>query len=161
MANKDQVKGLEPIGRIRHTAIYVAGGTVYPGDIVTMGSGGTVAAAAAGTTANIGVALNYATSGNDVLVADDPVQEFVVQADDATIAAQTNLGLNYNITVGTASTLYKRSAMACDASTSATDSNLPLRVLRILPAIDNTFGDKVDVVVQLNNHQLGKATVGL
>lgn len=161
MANKDQVKGLEPFGKVLNARVYVAGGTVYPGDIVTMGSGGTVAAAAAGTTANIGVALNYAVSGGDVLVADNPEQEFLVQADDATIAAQTNLGLNYNITVGTASTLYKKSAMALDASTGATDSNLPLRALRLGPAVDNAFGDKADIVVKLNNHQRAPSSVGL
>ena len=161
MANKDINKGLEPFGKLLNARMYVTGGIVYPGDIVTMNNAGVVVQAAAGTTANIGVAISYAASGGDVLVADNPDQEFVVQADDATVAAQTNLGLNYNITVGTASTLYKKSAMQLDASTGASDSNLPLRALRLHPAIDNAFGDKADIVVKLNNHQRAPSSVGL
>jgi hypothetical protein len=161
MANKDQSKGLEPAGKVISARIYVAGGTVYPGDVVTMGAAGTVTAAAAGTTANTGVAISYAVSGNDVLVADSPDQEFLVQADDAGVAAQTNLGLNYNITVGTASTLYKRSAMELDGSTGASDSNLPLRALRLANTVDNAFGDQADVIVKLNNHQRAPSSVGL
>lgn len=161
MANKDQSKGFEPFGKLKQANPYQAGGTIYPGDIVKMDANGQVVQAAAGTAAACGVALNYATSGGTVLVADSPDQLFSAQADDATIDAQTDLNLNYNITVGTASTLYKRSAMEVDASTGATDSNLPIRVLRINPAIDNALGDQVDVVCKINNHQLGDATVGV
>jgi hypothetical protein len=161
MANKDQSRGFEPYGRLRKTGTYQAGGTVYPGDMLKLSSGGQVVQCAAGAAASIGVALSYATSGNDVLVADDPDQEFVGQADDATIAAQTNINLNYNITVGTASTIFRRSAMEVDASTGATDSNLPVKVLRINPAVDNALGDQVDVVFKINNHQLSSSTEGV
>lgn len=162
MANKDQIVGLKPVGKIISLQEYEAGSVVYPGDLVSMASDGQVDAAAAGTSAIIGVAMSYASgAGVKVLVADSPDQRFVVQADDAAIAAQTNLGLNYNITVGTASTLYKRSAMQLDSSTGATDSNLPLRALRLFPQIDNAFGSKVDVEVRINNHQLGNKIEGL
>ena len=162
MANKDIVKGFEPFGKLLHSAVYVNGATaVYPGDLVSMDNAGLIAKAAAGTSPLLGVALNYAAASGDVLVADHPSQEFLGQCDDATVDAQTDIGLNYNITVGTASTLYKRSAMAIDASTQATDSNLPLRLLRVGPAIDNALGDKVDMIVKINNHQLGNAVVGL
>ena len=161
MANRDQSKGFEPFGKLKQANPYTAGGTIYPGDIVKLDNAGKVVVAAAGAAAACGVALTYATTGLTVNVADSPDQLFLVQADDATIAAITNINLNYDITVGTASTLFKRSAMEVDASTGATDSNLPIRVLRIGPAIDNTYGDQADVVVKINNHQLGDATVGV
>lgn len=161
MANKDQIVGLKPVGKIISLQEYVAGAVVYPGDLVKIANDGQVAPCAAGDSA-IGVAMSYASgAGVKMLVADSPDQRFIVQADDATIAAQTNLGLNYNITVGTASTLYKRSAMQLDSSTGATDSVLPLRALRLFPQIDNAFGSKVDVEVKINNHQLGNKIEGL
>jgi hypothetical protein len=161
MANKDQSRGFEPHGRLKHAGDYQAGATIYAGDMVKLKADGTVEPSAAGAAASIGVALNYATSGNTVLVADDPDQEFVGQADDSTIDAQTDINMNYNITVGTASTLFKRSAMEVDASTQATDSNLPLKVLKIKPRIDNALGDQVDVVFKINNHQLSAGTEGV
>lgn len=161
MANKDQVRGLEPSGKLLHCAEYTAGATIYPGDIVKLDNAGLLAVAAAGTAACTGVALTYATSGNKCMVSDDPNQEYVAQADDGTIAAQTNVGLNYNIVVGTASTLYKRSAMQIDASTGVTDANMPLRVVRLAPAVDNDFGSKADLIVKLNNSQRGNLTEGL
>lgn len=161
MANKDQSMGFRPFGRLRNASDYVAGGTVYPGDLLKFDNAGKVVQCAAGTAAAMGVALNYAVTDGTVNVADDPNQQFVVQADDATIAAQTNLNLNYNITVGTASTLYRRSAMECDASTGATDSNLPLKVLKLAKEVDNAFGDQADVICVINNHSLGNATEGI
>ena len=161
MANKNQPRGFEPFGRLKSANDYVAGGTVYPGDIVKLNADGKIEAAAAGTAKALGVALNYAVANGTVLVADSPDQLFVGQADDATIDAQTDFNLNYNLTVTAANTTYKRSQMSVDASTGATDSNLPLRVLRINKAVDNELGDKVDVVCKINNHQLGDATEGV
>lgn len=161
MANKDMAQGLRPYGQMKHAGDYVAGTTIYPGDLVRMADTGLLARAAADTSANIGVALNYATTGQKVLVSDDPEQEYIVQCDDATVAAQTNVGLNYQIVVGTASTLFKASRMQLDASSGATDSNLPLRILRLDPSIDNEFGSKAEVIVKINNSQRGNGTVGL
>jgi len=160
MANKTQIKGAEPFGKLLSANDYVAAGTIYPGDLVKLKSDGKVEVAAA-SNASCGVALSYATADQRVLIADDPQQLFVMESDDASIDEQTDLNLNYNITVGTASTLYKRSAMRVDGSTGATDSNLPLKVLRINKSVDNALGDKVDVVCKINNHQLANATEGV
>jgi hypothetical protein len=51
--------------------------------------------------------------------------------------------------------------MQLDSSTGATDSNLPLRALRLFPQVDNAFGDNCDVEVKINNHQLGNKIEGL
>lgn len=163
MANLDQAKGAEPWGGCLRIREYVASGAIYQGDFVTQEAGGRVAQAAA-TNALCGVAMNYASAaGEKVLVADHPDQEFVVQADDSTIDAQTDLGLNYDIVVASANTTYRRSGMQLDASTQATSSILPLKALRIDPKVGNALGSKVDVVVIVNNHQLkgGTGTEGV
>ena len=161
MANKDQIVGLKPVGKIISANEYEAGSVVYPGDLVKIANDGQVDPCAASEAA-IGVALTYASgAGVKVMVSDSPEQRYSIQADDATIAAQTNLALNYNITVGTASTLYKRSAMQLDSSTGATDSILPLRALAIDKSVDNAFGNKVDVIVKINNHSLGNKIEGV
>lgn len=161
MANANAPEGFAPWGPCERETPYVAGGTIYKGDLVKFASDGSVVQAAAGATGCVGAAMNYAVTGDTVNVADDQNQQFVAQGDDATIDAQTDLNLNYNIVVGTASTKYRRSAMQIDASTQATDSNLPIKVLRLLPAVDNAYGANARVVCKINNHQLGSgADVG-
>lgn len=157
MANADIVKGFQPYGKVISANIYQAGGTIYEGDLVKLDSGGQVVQAAA-TDACLGVALAYAASGASVLVADSPAQKFIGQADDATIDAQTDLNLNYDIIVAAANTTYRRSGMEVDASTQSAVATLPLKVLRVLPAIANALGANVDVIVKINNHQLGSHT---
>ena len=162
MANANRAKGLHPYEDIKRESPYVAGGTIYPGDIVRMNNSGQVIAASADTSANIGVAASYATSGQQVMVWDDPDQRFVAQADDggSVSIAQTNAGLNYQIVATTGSTAYKQSRQELDASSAATDSNLPLRMLAIQPAVDNAAGVNAKVVVVLNNHQRKAGVAG-
>jgi hypothetical protein len=161
MANKDQPRGLVPYGKVESAKVYEAGSTVYPGDLVILAADGAIDTAAAGTTAALGVALNYAIVGQDVLVADSPNQKFIVQADDGTVSAQSAVGLNFNITVSTADTLFKQSRIELDSSTGATDSNLPLRLLDLEGSIDNAFGVNADLIVKINNHRLGNSVEGL
>jgi len=161
MPNRDEVKGFEPWGRVLRINAYEADTTIYKGDLLKFKSDGQVEPAAAGTTAVIGVAANYATAGNEVLVYDDPDQLFVCQSDDATEpAAITAMGLNYNIVVGTASTLYRRSAMEIDGSTGASDSNLPIKMLRLYPSPDNAYGANARVICMINNHKFKGADAG-
>jgi hypothetical protein len=158
MANKDQPKGAEPFGRIGRLSEYVADATIYPGDLVKLHADGTVTPAAAGD-ASVGVAATYAAADAQVLVYDDPDQLFVIQSDDASEpSAQDDIGLNYNIVVGSANATYRRSAMELDGSTGATTATLPLRLIRILPAVDNALGANAKCVVKINNHQLGSST---
>lgn len=162
MANKDMPRGARPKGRVLRVRKYMAGGTVYPGDFVKSDNAGKVVVAAA-SNALLGVAATYATTGNDLLVWDDPNQVFTVQADDATIDAQTDINLNYNITATTADTLYKMSRHELDASTQATDSTLPLRLLEVEPLVGDALGANVKCQVIINNHLLkgGTGTEGV
>jgi hypothetical protein len=160
MANSDKPRGFRPAERALRETRYSAGGTVYPGDIVKMSSSGVIVAGTAGAAA-IGVAVNYATSGQDVMVWDDPQQKFVAQADDGTTLAQTAVGLNYNIVATGGSTTFKQSRMELDSSSGATDSNLPLRLLAFGAGVDNAAGEFAECVVIINNHQLAQPSVGL
>ena len=157
MANKDLVKGAEPFGRIYELQSYKAESTIYPGDFVKKNANGTVEPAAAAG-AVVGVAMTYAAAGSDVLVADHPDQKFIVQADEADLDAQTDIGLNYDIVVGTASSTYKRSGMELDSSTGATTATLPLKLVAISRAVDNALGANVKCVVRINNHQNAAST---
>lgn len=161
MPNKNQPIGFEPFGEVLRASEYTAASAIYPGDLVTKDAAGKVAVAAA-TNAALGVALSYAAAdGAKVLVADHPDQRFVVQADDATIDAQTDIGLNADIVAGSASTVYKRSGMQLDASTVAPTQALVIKIHEVAKRIDNELGDKVDVVVSINQHQLAHNTVGV
>src|SRR4051812_46151367 len=101
MANADLPRGFRPYGELKHVGIYIAGGTVYPGDGVKFGAGtssttnfrGEVVAATAGA-AMCGVALNYATAGQIVRVADDPMQLFAGQGDSYDFDNNNDLSLN-------------------------------------------------------------------
>jgi hypothetical protein len=152
MANADIVDGAKPFGRGYQCNTYVAQSAIYAGDFVKKNAAGTVEQAAA-SDALLGVALNYAATGADVLVADHPDQLFMIQADDSTIDAQTDIGLNYDITVASANTTYKRSGMELDASTQATLATLPLKLMKIVAAPNNALGDHTKCVVRINNHQ--------
>lgn len=161
MPNKNQPIGFEPFGEVLRASEYTAASVIYPGDLVTKDASGKVKAAAA-TEAAMGVALSYAAAdGAKVLLADHPDQRFIVQADDATIDAQTDIGLNADIVAGTASTKYKRSGMQLDAATVAATQALVIKVQEVLKRIDNELGDKVDVVVSINQHQLAHNTAGV
>lgn len=161
MPNKNQPIGFEPFGEVLRASEYTAASAIYPGDLVTKDAAGKVAVAAA-TNAALGVALSYAAAdGAKVLVADHPDQRYVVQADDATIDAQTDIGLNADIVAGSPNTLYKRSGMQLDASTVAVTQALVIKIHEVAKRIDNELGDKVDVVVSINQHQLAHNTVGV
>jgi hypothetical protein len=162
MANPDRPQGAKPHGKPRSAAKeYVAGATVYPGDLVRKQDDGKVDPATASQSL-IGVAASYASGdGEPVLVWDDPDQEFVIQADGADIDAQTDFGLNYNIVATAGSSDFRESRMELDSDTGATDSSLPLRLLSADKGIDNALGAQVNCVVKINAHQLGSNTEGL
>lgn len=155
MANKNQPVGLKPYEQLIRARKYVAGSTVYPGDPVSLAVDGAVDSSI--TVPLIGVALNYATAGQNVMIADHPDQMFVVESDES--LAQTDVGANFELILGTASTTYKRSAAVLDGSSIAQTATLAVKLLAIADGVDNSAGaDNVDVVVKINNHSLGSHT---
>lgn len=161
MANNNQPNGLKPHGQLIRARKYIAGSTVYPGDPVSLATDGQVDSSV--NVPLIGVALNYATVNEAVMIADHPDQVFEVQASGA--LAQADVNGNFDLTLGTASTLYKRSACVVDASTADnTTATLAVKLLGIGDAVNNTANAAYnDVIVKINNHSLngGTGTAGL
>lgn len=161
MANANRPKGLRPFERALRETPYVAGAAIYPGDAVHLEADGKVDPASA-SEALVGVAATYAAAdGDEVLVWDDPQQKFVVQADDGTTLAQTNIGLNYDIVATAANTTYKQSRMELDSDSGATTSTLPLRLIGVSREEGSEIGEFAKCVVVINNHQLANNTEGL
>lgn len=161
MANPDRPNGAVPFGEPLRLNSYVAGAAVYPGDFVKLDSSGRIVVGAA-TDALIGVAIDYASAAAaSVLVADHPDQQFVVQADETEIDAQTDVGQNADILATAANTTYKVSRMELDSSTIASDSTLALRILGVEAAVDNAFGAQAKCIVRINKHQLASNSQGV
>lgn len=157
MANKDMPVGAKPVGRIYEYNIYQAEEAVYPGDFLNKNANGTVEPADA-TEPLVGVCMSYAATGGECLVADHPDQLFMIQSDSADVAAQADIGLNYNIVATAGNSTYKMSRMELDGNTGADTATLPLRLIRIDRATDNALGASVKCVVRINNHQNGSHT---
>lgn len=157
MANRDEIRGFEPYGECLRVRPYVAGGTVYPGDLVKQDNAGKIVASTAAAAA-IGVAMNYAVVDTELLVCDHPDQEFVAQVASTEIDVQTDFIQNLSITAGSPNTTYRRSGMELDGSTLNTTATLEIKILRLLPRVGNALGDNTDVICKINNHQLGSHT---
>ncbi len=162
MANADRPNGFQPFGQILRVRPYRANEALKQGDAVNRVAGTSDASGlssvemADASEALIGVVAHKVASGAIALVYDHPDQEFVVQADDNAINEGADIGKNYDLlaTVGSGDI----SAHELDASTGATSATLPLKLLRILPAVDNALGAQVKCVVKINNHQLAGGT---
>jgi|TARA_R110000868_G_scaffold20938_5_gene87783 hypothetical protein len=90
-----------------------------------------------------------ASTAMNVLIADDPGLEFVIQVDSTGIA-DTQVGLNANLTSGSGSTATKQSGFILDGTTPDPDATYQLRILGLEPQINNEFGAYADVLVRLN-----------
>lgn len=157
MANPNMPKGAEPCGELYPPQIYVAGATIYPGDLLMKNSSGQVVPATA-SQALVGVSLEYAVAGAELRVLDHPDQEFVIQADGAVPGVQADIGYNYDITPGAPNATYKRSSMQLASASKAATATLPLRVIRIARDYGNALGANVKCVVRINNHQNASGT---
>lgn len=96
-----------------------------------------------------------ANSGGKVPVYSDPEMRYHAQADEGQIDAQTDLDLNYNITVGSPNSITGQSIMEIDSSTGAATATLPIKILRVVE-IENQYGNALGANVLLeciiNNH---------
>jgi hypothetical protein len=162
MANVDRPCGFYPYGPILRVRPYIAKVETFRGDMVNRKAGssdtngGDEVEPGDASEAQIGVALNHAAVGGTVLVADHPDQEFIGQADGNDVATNAKIGLNYDLLATDGSG--DQSAHEIDSSTFATSATLPIRVLRMLPVVDNALGANVKLICKINNHQLSAGT---
>lgn len=151
MANFDRPRGFQPYGNCVRQSRYEAGSTVYPGDFVRLASDGQVDAAAAGETL-IGVAMHYATVGQELMVADDPSQRYIAQCDGSEFDEQTDVGNTVDILATAGNSTYKASRQEVDSSTLGTTSG-QLLVLALNRRPDLAGGANMEIVVQINELQ--------
>ena len=161
MANIDRPNGATVFGEPIRINNYVAGGAVYPDDLVTMDSSGRVVVAAANQPL-LGAARSGATAaGQEISVADHPDQQFSIQASGSEIDAQTDFGQNADLLATAGNSTYRISLHELDSSTLASTSTLQFRVLKADPAVDNSLGANARVIVRINRHQLAHNGAGV
>lgn len=164
MANKNQAIGLRPHGELIRARKYIASAAVYPGDPVSIATSGKVAPSV--TVPLAGVALSYASGdGQEVMIADHPDQMFEVQASGTAAIVQADIQGNFDLTLGTPSSLYKRSSTIMNSDT--TDNTVATQAVKLLAIGDEITQEagavNVDVIVKINNHVQngGTGTAGL
>lgn len=164
MANKNQAIGLRPHGELLRIRKYIASAAVYPGDPVSLATSGKVAPSV--TVPLVGVAVSYASGdGQEVMIADHPDQMFEVQAAGSAAIVQADIQGNFNLSLGTPSTLYKRSSAIMDADTA--DNTVATLAVKLLAIGDEITQEEnanyCDVIVKINNHVQngGTGTAGL
>lgn len=173
MANADLPRGFRPYGDIKHVGIYIAGGTIYPGDAVVKDGGAASTTrmraqcvSASGAQAGVkllGVAMNYATAGQVVRVLDDPLQLFAGQGDGSDFDSNQDLNLNADLLATAGSATYKVSQMEIDSSTLATTATLQVQVLGYVDRHDgkNAMGANAELIFKINTHQLANGADGV
>lgn len=164
MPNSDRPSGFAPHGEVKRQNSYESGSAIAKGDAVVKASDGQIDPCATGgsshATAVLGVAMSSASAaGQQVLVCDDPDQEYETQADGSDVDAQTDIGLNYAILATDPSGGESRQEL--DSDTGATTATLPLKLIRISRRVGNALGAQVKCVVKINASQNGSATVGV
>lgn len=158
MSNRDTPMGFLPSycwsGRIVPKAYELAAANtiIGIGDLLVRTADGVVDRAAATAVQIVGVAAEAkdASSGGSILVWDNPFIVFRAQVDDATVNAQTDFNLNYDIVVADA--VNGRSQMEIDGSEQAVTSTLPITLIGLYPDPRNSLGEHVDVLCIINNH---------
>lgn len=91
-------------------------------------------------------------------VVDDPYALFEIQC-NATLTAE-HIGLNANIIVGSGSTTTGISGMQLDVSTILNTATLPLRIVGIVPRVDNELGAYTKAICMMN-YTTWKDTTGV
>lgn len=106
---------------------------------------------------------NPASTERVAIVADSPLQEFIIQEETAgTPLAATSVGLNANLVFAeSGSTATGLSGVELDTSTPASDATFQLKVLRLLDAPENVIGQHAKWRVKINNHTEANIVAGI
>ncbi len=104
--------------------------------------------------------FNAASTTRIALVADHPDQEFDIVDDGVAALAATDVGLNANLTIGTATQL-NGDTSSLDTSTPAGTSTFQLKITGLAPEAGNTFAAYAKWRVKINNHCLGNVVAGV
>ena len=109
--------------------------------------------------------LNYNTASTErvAIVADSPLQEFMIQEETAgTALVATSVSLNANVVFAeSGSTSTGLSGVELDTSTPNTDATYQLKILRLLDAPENAIGQHAKWRVKINNHTEANNVAGI
>lgn len=176
MANPDFPMGFIPLrkkggGKVEYDYVTLSStnAAIAPNDALIRTSAGVIDIATAASQNIVGVAAEAKAANTGGLIQIVPAKghQFVCQADEADVAAVTNLNLNYDI-VATAS-VSGQSKMELDSSTGATTASLPLKAIEkfdgFMPGgtdqYANDYGAQVKLVVEFNSTSEGLGSVGV
>jgi hypothetical protein len=171
MANVNSPCGLVPIGRSitggpmqgilrRKAAGY--GTRIRQNDVVNRVADGSIERSITpGTTVLSGVSLNHgaASTATEHIIIEDPFQLYKAQGGGATGLAAADAGLNANLTLGTTA-VFVSDDLVNDA-TEATTASFDVKIHDLLADPDNTWGQWVKIVVQINSHRLQTGVAGV
>lgn len=153
MANTVNPRGFSPVQPILRMRNYVktSNGKIFPGDAVVLRPDGKAYVSATAGTTIAGVAAAYATAAaTNVLVYDDPAQQYYIQDDGVSgTLAQADIGAGFNIVVTAGNTTYLKSAQALDTDTKNTATAARACVLLGFHP-DDTVGKNVRCRVSFN-----------
>lgn len=167
MANLDFPRGCVPIKNDEQTNEYslaAAHDAIGLYDPVEVRADGFVHRAQNGTTTIVGIAAEAkaTNAGGSIKVYDSPEIEFQMQVDDATVNAQTDLGLAYDITIG--APVNNRSIAEINGASQNTTATLPIKPLRVSQIITkegNALGANVLLDCIFNQHFKKAGSVGI
>lgn len=97
-----------------------------------------------------------------LLVDDDPDRIFEIQEDGVGgQLAAVDIGLNASFIAAAGSTYTRRSGAMLDTSTKATTAGLELKIVGLVPRVDNALGAYAKALVKINNHTEANASAGI
>lgn len=154
MANSSRAIGFRPKGTPIRVNPYIAGSTIYPGDMVLApaADGQVDPSAGAASEMLLGCALNKALVGETVMIADHPSQQFIVQLASGETEATTLVGDYCEVKATAGNSTYNVSRH--EADTAAETDTKPLRIVALDGLVNNSWADNADIVVSINTHAL-------
>lgn len=172
MANPNFPRGFIPVRYRTNQELVCDEGDLDPAnsaigvnDLIERRANGYLNQAQASSTTIIGVAAEKkaASAGGTILFY--PVENLLMhaQVNDATVDAQTDFDLVYNITVTTPDATTGQSRMQIDGASQAATATLPIKILRVVPfkGTENNLGANVVVECVVNTGVIkGAGTVG-
>jgi len=171
MTNVNNPIGFWPVGHLTggeirtHEYVLTTGSTVFKGDVVKAVAAGTVQPAAAGDDlVVIGVAAEYVSDagsvgGRTIQVYDDPYIIFGVQASGGVSLNQLAVFATANHVVGAGNPVTLLSGHQLNTATIGTTGQL--KILGIVDAPNNFWGEFVDLKVVFAKHMFNAAVPGV
>lgn len=166
MANKDQPKGFQPWGGLKEVRPMQAqtynvstAPAIFVYDLVARADDGYIDTAAAQSVYIVGSALTPRTTADSaakpILVASDPFQMFIAQADGSDLSSITYVGNNCDHLATTGNTSTFLSKHEIDSSENAAGAaGVQIEALDDRP--DNDWGEFCDCIVTIYEHYYGR-----